>query len=355
MNIRDRMIMAEYKKQRPHFIQLGNIVHEILSDIAEDSGILVAGIEHRVKAEKSLAGKLFRNADYYQKLEDLTDILGARMICYFQDEVDVLGKYVEENFIIDWENSSDKRALLKADSFGYLSLHYICSLPEDAGYPAEVCGKKFEIQIRTILQHAWSAINHDLGYKSEFGAPRHVIREFARLAGLLEIADEEFARTRDHMNTYTEEVRSKIINDNADDVNIDLISLNEYVLHNKKMNVFMNRLAAIEGSEISEINPESYIIQLRWLGIDTIGKLQEMLERNEEFAFRLAENTLKGSELDIISSNAALRFICRAELVNGKYTEEQAAEFLKITTRNDNRAASQAKRLFSMAKALKNE
>jgi len=353
MNIRDRMIMTEYKKQRPHFIQLGNIVHDILSDIAGDSGVLVAGIEHRVKAEKSLEGKLFRNADYYQKLEDLTDILGARMICYFHDDVDVLGKYVEENFVIDWENSSDKRAILKADSFGYLSLHYICSLPENAGYPPEVCGKKFEIQIRTILQHAWSAINHDLGYKSEFGAPRHVVREFARLAGLLELADEEFSRTRDHMQEYTEEVRDKIINDKADNVNIDLVSLNEYVLHNHKLNAFMNRLALIEGSEVSEINPESYIVQLRWLGIDTIGKLQKMLERNEELAYSLAEKTLKGSELDILSSNAALRFLCRAELVNGGYTADQIKEFLNITTRNENRSESQAKRLLSMAESLK--
>lgn len=40
------------------------------------------------------------------------------MICFFADDVDKIGKLVEETFIIDWENSSDKRALLKADSFG---------------------------------------------------------------------------------------------------------------------------------------------------------------------------------------------------------------------------------------------
>lgn len=62
----------------------------------------------------------------------MTDILGARVICYFGDDVDKVGKLVEQSFVIDWENSSDKRALIKADTFGYLSLHYICSLPFDA-------------------------------------------------------------------------------------------------------------------------------------------------------------------------------------------------------------------------------
>ena len=152
--------------------------------------------------------------------------------------MDKIGRLIEKLFVIDWENSSDKRALIKADTFGYLSLHYICSLPKDAGYPDELCSKRFEIQIRTILQHAWAAINHDLGYKSEFGVPRAVTREFARLAGLLEIADDEFVRTRDHINRYAEETREKIINDNADDVLIDMISLREYMKRNRRMRNF---------------------------------------------------------------------------------------------------------------------
>ena len=166
MNIKDRMIMEEFRKERPNFVALGDVVHEKLTKLVKDAGIEMLGIEHRVKTESSLAGKLARKGDKYLHLDDLTDILGARMICFFADDVDKIGKLVEKTFVIDWENSSDKRALLKADSFGYLSLHYICSLPTGAGYPEELCGKRFEIQIRTNLQHTWSEINHDLGYKS---------------------------------------------------------------------------------------------------------------------------------------------------------------------------------------------
>lgn len=118
MNIKDRMIIEEFRKERPNFVALGDVVHEKLTELVKDAGIEMLGIEHRVKTENSLAGKLARKGDKYLHLDDLTDILGARMICFFADDVDKIGKLVEEAFIIDWENSSDKRALLKADSFG---------------------------------------------------------------------------------------------------------------------------------------------------------------------------------------------------------------------------------------------
>ena len=99
------------------------MVYGILCSLVKESGIQTLSIEHRVKSESSLAAKLVRSGDWYQKFEDLTDILGARVICFFNDEVDKLGKMVEEKFTVDRENSSDKRAIIKADSFGYLSLH----------------------------------------------------------------------------------------------------------------------------------------------------------------------------------------------------------------------------------------
>ncbi len=355
MNIKDRMILDDFRKTRDTYVELSEIVYEKLKAITDNSGTLVMGLEHRVKAEKSLEGKLYRSGDWYQKLADLTDLVGARVILYFSDDVDKIGKLVEQEFDIDWIRSSDKRALLDPDSFGYLSLHYICSLQKNSGYREELCNIRFEIQIRSILQHAWAQIEHDMGYKSQFGVPRMVVREFARLAGLLELADEEFIRTRKHISLYIAETREKIKNDNAGDVSIDLISLKEYMLYNKSMRVFLGELAAIEGSEITEIDPESYIVQLKWLGITTIGQLQEMLSRDRYLALALAKRVLTGSELDILASNVALRFLCRAELLNGDYTEEQAAEFIELTAKTKERASRQAKRLFKMYESIQNE
>ena len=94
MNLKNRIILEDYRKQRDDFVKLGDVVHNMLTDIVDSMGITVLGIEHRVKTEKSLAGKLERSGDWYSSFEDLTDILGARVICFFSDEIDKIGKKV---------------------------------------------------------------------------------------------------------------------------------------------------------------------------------------------------------------------------------------------------------------------
>ena len=347
MNLKCRLILEDYRKQRDDFIKLGDTVHEMLSDIVNDMGLTVLAIEHRVKAEKSLAGKLERSGDYYNTFDELTDILGCRVICFLSDEIDIIGKKVEEAFSVDWQLSSDKRALIQEDSFGYLSLHYICTLPFGDKWPDEICGKKFEIQIRTILQHAWAAIHHDIGYKSDFGVPRDIKRQFARLAGLLELADEEFVRARDNMVGYTEDIRRRIITDDANDITINMISLNEYVRNNQKMQALIQEIADIASAEISEIDPESYIPQLAFLGITKLGDIEVMIRENHELALKLATKALSASELDIVSSSVALRFLCRAELLNKNYDFDKISEFLKISLGTKEKAERQAKYLLS--------
>ena len=134
-----------------------------------------------------------------------------------------------------------------------------------------------------------------------------------------------------------------------------MISLDEYMKRNAGMLEFIEQLASIENSEISEVNPEAYIQQLKWLKLDTIGDLQKMLERNHELAFRLAERVLRGSELDILASNVALRFLCRAELVSGGYSVEQATEFIALSVNKKERAQRQAQRLFKIYAEVKEE
>lgn len=348
MNTKDRLILEDYRKARESFVKLDGVVYEKLCALVKESGIQTLSIEHRVKSEASLAEKLVRNGDWYQKFDDLTDILGARVICFFNDEVDRLGKMIEENFTIDWKNSSDKRALIRADSFGYLSLHYTCFLTKGSGYPDELCDKKFEIQIRTILQHTWAAIEHDIGYKSEFGLPREYERGFSRVAGLLELADDEFIRLRDGMRAYTEDIREKIKENRAGDVAMNIVSLNEFVLHNEPMCNLVAEIAALNGSEIRTVSPDNYIEQLKWLGITTIGELQKMTARNREAAFSLAERTLRSTDIDLLSSNVGLWYLCRAELIRRKPTEEQLADFFAVSLKDRERASRQAKRFTRM-------
>jgi len=354
MNLKCRMIMEEYREQRPNFLELESVVTSILRDItSRNETMYILAIEHRVKEEKSLAGKLELKGDKYSSLADITDILGCRIICFFADDVDNIAKAIEEKFDIDWDNSVDKRAVIGAETFGYLSLHYICSLPFGKGYPDNICGKKFEIQIRTTLQHTWAVIDHDLGYKSEFGIPRAVKRGFAHVAGLLEVADEKFVNLRDKIFAYGDEVREKIANDEADSLHIDAVSINEYMKRNKQMRAFLQSLADLcENCEINDISADIYIEQLKFLGVTTLGELSALLENNKALAKSLARQLLQVTDLDILSSNVALRFLCRAELINKNYEFAKIVEFMKLTYGDEKKAERQAKRLTDVAAKL---
>lgn len=355
MNLKNRLILEEYRSSRHIYVKLGDVVHQRLDELVRQSDIQVLGIEHRVKAERSLSGKLARKGDRYHSLHDLTDLLGARIICFFSDDVDRMGKLVEKTFVVDWENSTDKRAQIKVDTFGYLSLHYICSLPADEIYPEDIRGKKFEIQVRTALQHTWAVIEHDLGYKSEFGVPRAMARSFARVASLLEIADDEFVRLREDLKAYTDDIRLKITENQADDVLIDTVSLQEYMHRNKQMKAFLQKICAINSAELEEISPESYIEQLAWLGKKTLGSLQQMLSENEDLAYRMAKQALERTDLDILSSNVGLRFLCRAELVNRGYSSEQIIQFLTLATGRKQGVERQANALLAFRQAEKDD
>ena len=92
MNLKGRLILEDYRKQRDAFVKLGDVAHAMLADIAKELGLAVLAVEHRVKEEKSLAGKLERKGDGYNSLEDITDILGCRIICFLSDEIDMIGK-----------------------------------------------------------------------------------------------------------------------------------------------------------------------------------------------------------------------------------------------------------------------
>ncbi len=355
MNLKCKMIMEEYKEKRSDFIELGDVVHSILKEItSKRENMYILAIEHRIKTEKSLAGKLELKGEKYSSLEDITDILGCRIICFFSDDIDVIAKEIEQKFDVDWDNSIDKRASIAAEAFGYLSLHYICSLPFGKGYPDNICGKKFEIQIRTTLQHTWAVINHDLGYKSEFGVPRSVKRGFSQVAGLLEIADEKFVGLRDAIFAYSDDVRAKIADNDVESISIDAVSLYEYMKHNKMMNEFYKELVSLcENCEISIISSNIYLEQLKFLSKNTLGDLSRMLERNRELAIKMAKQLFKTTDLDILSSNAALRFLCRAELINAGYSEEQMKEFMKLTYGDDIKSERQTKRLLSVYEAIK--
>ena len=345
MNTKKTLILKEYRESKKYFERLEKEVVAILQKIAEESGIQIYAINHRIKEEGSLAGKLERKGDKYSSLSDITDILGTRVVCYFADDVDKLAAQIENHFKVDWNESIDKRKFLNVNTFGYLSVHYICSLKEENKYPAEITNRRFEVQMCSLMQHIWAVMEHDLGYKTKYGIPSAVQRDFFRLAGLLEIADDHFVNIRDKVSDYTAAVHEKIISDAANDIPIDSVSLAEYMHNSKSMQAFLQIISNVCKAEISQESPENYLEQLAWLKKYTIGDLQQMLTDNYSLALQMIEKRLATAELDILSSTVALRFLCHAELVRKHYGKELMIEFFMLSMNSRERAERYAEQL----------
>lgn len=183
-------------------------------------------IEGRIKDRESLKGKI-EIKDKYTTLSEITDICGIRIITFFSDDVDKIAQLLEDEFSLDKANSIDKRKSQDPTKFGYVSLHYILQLD---GSRAELSENsffkelKFEVQIRTILQHAWAEIEHDFGYKTESEVPEKIRRRFSRLAGLIELADDEFMKIKRTEKVYLDEVEAEIGNQ-SQSTQIDSVSI----------------------------------------------------------------------------------------------------------------------------------
>ncbi len=327
----DGAIVRQYKRERGKYLELEEIIYGILKDIIRDNEFFVMDVAHRTKEIDSLKDKIERKGGKYASLMDVKDLCGFRIICYFSDTVDKIAKALEEVFVFDRENSIDKRATLQSTQFGYLSLHCICSLPKKDIYPEEMWGVPFEIQIRTVLQHAWAEIEHDLGYKSDFGVPKAIRRNFSRVASLLEIADREFLAIRDDSNEYTKQIRERINSSKGDYVPIDRVSLSEYLRNNGEMIKFINTVYEKLGVEIEYVDPGTFIKQLEWLGVETIGDLTVLFKNNQQYVYDMIKTTVDDMGIDIMSTAAVLRLMCEGELIRGKLKEPQIRRYLSVS------------------------
>ena len=162
-------------------------------------------VQARAKETTSFAEKILRKPETFagkDAVAEATDLCGARVIAHFESEIEPIARFVREHFIVDEANSQDTFVRLRASEFGYRGVHLIVELRRDRSPATELSardrksllGLKAEIQIRTIAQHAWSDIGHDRLYKSAFNVPETFQRDAARIAALLEGADDAFSR-----------------------------------------------------------------------------------------------------------------------------------------------------------------
>ena len=310
-------LLAQYRSHLPVYTQMAEVIPERLKEFFAEAGFIVAAVEHRVKTEESLAGKLELKGEKYKDIFAITDIVGIRVITFYIDDVDKVAAILERLFDIDWENSIDKRKAHEIDSFGYLSLHYICRIPESSysnpEHP-ELNKIRFEVQMRTVLQHAWANMNHDTGYKSGVEIPRVYMRDMSRLAGMLELIDDEFSRIRREITDYRRNVQNLVASGNLEEVLLDGDSFKSY-LQIGPFDRLTKRIASINQAEIQPVDLSNFLPLFKAMRFKTLGDIAKLVKDYSDAAYQIACFQMGVTDLDIVSSSVAPQNLCTAYIV----------------------------------------
>ncbi len=265
-----------YSTHRSIYSALSFKVSEIIKEILNTEKIEYYTITNRAKDIDSFIEKA--KDEKYKNPTDIKDLAGIRVITYVESEAHKASDIIKELFDINFAESVDKSKILGVDKVGYRSLHYIakfssdrCKLPEYKKFS----DLEFEIQIRTILEHAWAEIEHDRNYKYTGVLPEDIKRRFAILAGVLELANREFDQISLAIDSYRCEVAEKTLSGDLD-IEINSTALKEF-LSNKFKNAIDVGLISHFADRDDEIIKELYDFNIK-----TLSKLDEIIPEDFE-------------------------------------------------------------------------
>lgn len=193
-----------YEREQDKYKKFSEKILQMLISVMNERKMLFAYHSSRAKKVESLTAKcrkkILKEGEYVFKYNDpkrqITDLAGVRIVCYLPQDISPIQRIVENTFHVDVNNSLNKADGLGLDTVGYLSVHYIVSLKEEYMSPDLLCfkGMKCEIQLRTVLQDAWSQVFHDRQYKNnakENEIPKEILRETNLISGALELLDNQ--------------------------------------------------------------------------------------------------------------------------------------------------------------------
>jgi ppGpp synthetase/RelA/SpoT-type nucleotidyltranferase len=192
-----RDFFLEYRANLRKYAGAAHFAEGLVRDALRDQNFYVHQISARAKDPDSLLRKL-RKKEYDDPATELTDQIAVRVITYYLDQVDPIVEHLTKSFIVG-SQPVDKRRELNVREFGYRSVHLVVQarLKGMEGPTAEPLRDRwFEIQVRSILEHAWAEIEHEVVYKSGVDYPDDVLREFAAIAAQLEVLDQRFLALR---------------------------------------------------------------------------------------------------------------------------------------------------------------
>ncbi|HSE55626.1 MAG TPA: DUF429 domain-containing protein [Nocardioidaceae bacterium] len=199
--------VREYAALQPKLRVAADQFAQLVTSILDDAGINYLSVASRAKSVSSFAAKAARTVEgrpaFTDPLREITDQIGVRVITYLHPDVTAVADLLADQLrVLDDRDMGQETA--SEGRWGYASRHLLVGLDAArANQPAYelLQGRQAQVQIRTVLQHAWAEFEHDIRYKGTI-PDEHVPdfdRRFTLAAGLLELADREFSTIRDRL------------------------------------------------------------------------------------------------------------------------------------------------------------
>lgn len=202
-----RAAIQTYAAEHADLSLAGEQAVALVTSILDEAGINYLSVTGRTKSVASFAEKAGRVRDgepmYPEPLTDITDQLGVRVITYVQDDVETVAGLLADQVVVHDDRDMGQQT---ADEgrWGYASRHLLVALDaarESQAAYAGLRGRVAQVQVRTVVQHAWAEFEHDIRYKGSVPAEHasEFDRRFTLAAGLLELADREFSSIRERL------------------------------------------------------------------------------------------------------------------------------------------------------------
>lgn len=281
-------IIKKFLDATPEFEQLCAEVEYILKKKVSAASIETSFLGSRAKTLNSFLEKLNRK-NYTDPFNQLDDLAGARVVCLYKNDIPGVIEIIRNEF--DVIEEIDKREELDTNKFGYIGNHFIVRLSEKysgARYD-DLRNLRCEIQVRTVVQDAWSIIQHHMVYKKESQVPSNLIRKLNGLAGLFETVDDQFEFIRIQRDIYLDSIReSKSVPNSFLENELNLDSLIEFVQWRYK-----------EELDENDKNMLSTVLDaLHDIGVSTLRDIENLLKKNEKFSELAIDAYQKASKRD---------------------------------------------------------
>jgi putative GTP pyrophosphokinase len=297
-----------FKKRRPVYKALAKKVETIVRENLRINNIDFHSVGSRTKTTSSYLKKAKREK-YIDPKSEIMDMTGVRVITYTDSEARKAAEVVKKCFKIFPEYSVDKSEELGTDKLGYRGIHYIADLGEERLQLPEnsiFVGYVFEIQVRSILQHAWAEFEHDRNYKFSGVLPRQIKRRLNIAAGNLESIDMEFDRLSKEIDEYKKEVEDRTLKGDLT-IPIDTTSLIAYASEKFKNLITKGIL------ELKINSSYSLMKQLNLMGIISLDELDRIIpsdfaERAESYYKPLVKRMGEGTSIDGILTDILILY-----------------------------------------------